>query len=120
VGSAREYGPSLETPESMGRPCLIFHLSALLARPKIPNPPQPLSTPHGADGFRRRGGGCGDPGGAGRWATEGKPRAFGGRGHEGDGENGRMERHLLQGRQRRRRPPRRQPRHLLAVSATTH
>jgi hypothetical protein len=120
VGSAREYGPSLETPESMGRPCLIFHVSALLARPKIPNPPQPLSTPHGADGFRRRGGGCGDPGGAGRWATEGKPRAFGGRGHEGDGENGRMERHLLQGRQRRRRPPRRQPRHLLAVSATTH
>ncbi|KAI4994474.1 hypothetical protein ZWY2020_034115 [Hordeum vulgare] len=49
--------------------------------------------------------------------AEGLPGTDGGGRHAGDGQDGRLERQLLQARQRRRLPPRRQPRHLLAVSA---
>jgi hypothetical protein len=70
----------------------------------------------GPDGIRRRGGGGGGGGGPRRWTAEGEPGADCGRGHAGGGEEGRVERQFLQGRQRRRSPARRQPRRLLAVS----
>uniref|UniRef100_A0A8R7QR10 Uncharacterized protein n=1 Tax=Triticum urartu TaxID=4572 RepID=A0A8R7QR10_TRIUA len=43
------------------------------------------------------------------------PGADGGGRHAGDGQDGGLERQLLQARQRRRLHSRRQPRHLLAV-----
>lgn len=98
---------------------LIFPFPFCFPAQQVQKLPQHFPS-HRADGIRRRGGGRGDPGGggsAGRGAAEGKPGADCGSGHAGDGEDGRLERQLLQGRQRRCGPPRRQPRHLLAVSS---